>query len=107
MAPFIEVLTTPASQFVDDISRYHNSEVIYWSEKKYITFKTYKKKPLVFSPDDRYMIIPKEFEYRPDKLAQELYNDVRYWWKILEANNIKDILDFKYGRNIRIPSSIF
>jgi hypothetical protein len=53
------------------------------------------------------MIIPPQFEYRPDRLSYELYGTVDLWWKIMEANDIKDIFDFKAYLNIRIPSNIY
>jgi hypothetical protein len=40
-------------------------------------------------------------------VSLETYGVVDYWWKILEANNMKDIFDFKSGVNIRLPGSIF
>jgi len=46
-------------------------------------------------------------EFRPDKMSQHVYGHVDWWWKIMEANNIKDVYDFKAGTNIRIPANPF
>jgi len=93
-------------KYVDQMSRYINSTVEYYSTPitQYITFSTYKKQPQTVSSKDTFTVLNKKYEYRPDKLANDVYLDSRLWWRIMEANNIKDIFDFKAGINIRIPS---
>lgn len=97
-----------ALKYVDQSSRYASSTVEYYSTTiaQYITFETYKRKPPVLSPNDTFTVLSKKYEYRPDRLANDVYNDPRKWWKILEANNIQDIYDFKAGINIRLPALI-
>lgn len=97
----IEAITTP-------LSRYVNSNVVYYTmgTRKVLTFNTYKKQNnLKDDKNDMYMI--NNHEYRPDLVSYDVYGTPDFWWKILEANNIKDIFDFKKGINIRIPSSVF
>jgi len=36
-------------------------------------------------------------------VSHEYYGHVDNWWKILEANQIKDIWDFKAGITIMLP----
>lgn len=59
------------------------------------------------NPNDEFWIIEKQYEYRPDKLARELYGDERYFYVFMLRNmdKIKNpIFDFTTGKEIRIPS---
>jgi len=110
MSNYIEPAGLNNERFVSALSRYKNSTVIYYTvgNRKNITFTTYKKQiSNIPTSKDKYMIIPPQFEYRPDRLSYELYGTVDLWWKIMEANNIKDIFDFKAYLNIRIPNNIY
>ena len=56
-------------------------------------------------PTDLY-IVSREQD-RLDSLANEFYEDPRYWWVIARANNLGDgTLDVPMGRQIRIPFPI-
>jgi hypothetical protein len=107
MAQSIGAANLPTSNFVDNTSRYNSSTVIYYGDGRKLTFTTYKKQSYPTSPDDRFMVISKGYEYRPDLVSNKVYGLVSYWWKILEANDMKDIWDFKVGTNIRIPALVF
>jgi len=39
---------------------------------------------------DKYFVVTPGTEYRPDLVSKEAYGAVDFWWKIMEANNIKD-----------------
>jgi hypothetical protein len=106
MANTIKSTNLKASTFVDSTSRYLNSPVIYYGGNNIITFETYVRKPPAFTAQDKYMLINKGQEYRPDLVSYRAYGDVGFWWKIMEANQIYDIWDFKAGVNIRIPAAI-
>ena len=45
-------------------------------------------------------------EYRPDLVSNRVYGTPDFWWRIMEANNIKDVFEFKAGLNLRIPGSV-
>lgn len=107
MANPIEYTNISPNKFVLPTSRYADSQVIRYSENKKITFEIYKKGSYPVNPNDRYMVISKGIEYRPDLLSKRLYGTTDFWWKILEANGIKDIYDFTAGKNIRLPANIF
>ena len=98
---------SPTDGFVGRLSRYANAEVVYYGANQCIAFTTYKKNPIPISSADKYTIISGGMEYRPDKMSVVAYGFPDLWWKILEANNIKDIYDFKAGLNIRLPASLF
>lgn len=107
MANFIESTNIHARRFVTPSSRYLESDVVYYTENKLLTFKTYKTKTIPLSDQDKYAEISPGMEYRPDLVSQQAYGTVDFWWKILEANGMKDVWEFKTGKNIRIPKSFF
>jgi len=105
MANSIQVADISPEQFVTATSRYNTSTVLYYTDLARITFATYKRQPFVASSQDLFMVIPIGFAYRPDLISQRVYGFPDYWWKIMEANKIFDIYDFKAGLNIRVPST--
>lgn len=92
------------SNFVDSTSRYNSSSVIYYGENNIITFETYKRTEREGDASDQFTVITKGTEFRPDLISNEAYGTPNFWWKILEANEMVDIDEFKAGVNIRIPS---
>ena len=70
-------------------------------------FRSYKKNNS-YSPstNDKYTVITKGYEYRPDLVSYQAYGTPDFWWKIMEVNGIKDIFDFKSGLNIVIPDNV-
>lgn len=106
MANYYEITNINPLKFVTFTSRYSENKVAYYKDEKYLVFNTYKKKDYRENSSDRYMVVTKGYEYRPDLISQKVYGFPDWWWKILEANNIKDIYDFKAGTNIRIPGGI-
>jgi hypothetical protein len=106
MANYIETTKISPKRFVNVSSRYSETPIIYYTENKLLTFPTYKKKAIPKSSKDKYYVVTPGREYRPDLVSLAAYGTVDFWWKIMEANNIKDIFDFKAGLNIRIPDSV-
>jgi hypothetical protein len=87
---------------VDATSRYYKSNVIRYGDNNKITFPIYRKSNLSFSQQDQYYEIPKDMEYRPDKVSQFFFSAPDFWWRIMEMNGMKDVLEFRAGRTIRI-----
>lgn len=106
MANYIELTKLTPSRFVDVASRYSDLTVYYYTENKLLTFEIYKKTSIPLSKSDKYYVVTPGEQYRPDLVSNRAYGAPDFWWKILEANNIKDVYDFKAGLNIRIPSSV-
>lgn len=104
MPNFSEKANIDVRRFITPTSRYVDSEVIYYTDKKYLTFKSYKNKPIPLSTNDKFMVITKGEEYRPDLVSFAFYTFPDYWWLILKANSMKDVWDFKAGTNIRLPA---
>jgi hypothetical protein len=106
MANKVEIAPLNNTNFVDNDSRYINSTIFYYGDNRFITFETYKRKTRTPSEGDRFYVITKGTEYRPDLVALRAYGNVSFWWKILEANNMNDIWDFTAGTNIIIPDAL-
>ena len=106
MANYIEITNLDPERFVPISSRYVNSKVIYYTDNKLLAFTSYLKSTYDLSNKDKYYVITSGTEYRPDLVSQTAYGTVDFWWKIMEANNIMDIYDFKAGLNIRIPNAL-
>jgi hypothetical protein len=107
MANNIEFTNIEPTRFVSTTSRYANSRVLYYSEENILTFETYKKNKYNITKDDKVSVIPQSMQYRPDLVSIERYGTVDFWWKIMEVNNISDILDFKAGKTIVLPDNIY
>lgn len=107
MANKITETRLTADAFVDFTSRYSTSKVIYYGDNNIITFETYKRNPIISGSKDRFYLITDATQYRPDLVSYKAYGVSSYWWKIMEANNMKDISDFKSGLTIKIPENLF
>ena len=107
MANYCKTLNVSAKSYVTPSSRYAGSKVMQYTEDKVLTFEIYKKKPFAFAKEDQWMEITAAYEYRPDLISAELYGTPDFWWKILEANEMKDIIEFVRGKNIRLPGNVF
>ena len=93
----------PVSQLVSAGSRYIKGRVVHYGEQKILTFETYVRINYVEKGTEGIMVISKGVEYRPDLVSYNYYGFVDNWWKILEANKMKDVWDFKAGTTIILP----
>ena len=107
MAHTIEDASIDPETLVVGYSRYVSSKPIYYGRDRKLTFKTYKKGNYPLSSQDKYMVITPGAEFRPDLIAFDVYGITDVWWRIMEANNIKDVFDFRSGVTIRLPANIF
>jgi hypothetical protein len=87
-------------------SRYRTQRVIYWSDNNLLTFNTYVRTPYKVTGKEKIMVVKPTLAYRPDLVSYDVYGFPDAWWKILEANNMKDIWDFKAGVTIILPDSV-
>ncbi len=102
----IEFTNISPERVVSGFSRYVNQNVIYYGDKKFLTFDTYIRKPYKPTGKEKIMVITKGVEYRPDLVSFDLYGMPDAWWRIMQANGLKDIWEFSAGRTIRIPDLI-
>lgn len=106
MTVIIEPAGVSSERVTRGISRYKYQNPIYYGENRILTFDTYNRKKYVPTGDEKVMLITKGIEYRPDLVAYDVYGVPDGWWKILEANNMKDVFEFKAGITILIPEDI-
>jgi len=82
-------------------SPYYNTDVV---NAKFLDVMI--NRPLPMQPSDVYWTITQVYEYRPDLLAFDLYNDSRLWWVFAQRNpnSLPDpFFDFVVGVGIYIP----
>jgi hypothetical protein len=63
-------------------------------------------RPIPKQTDDQVMIITQTYQYRPDMLALDLYNNSTLWWVFYQRNPntlTAPPLDFKAGVQIYLP----
>ena len=106
MTQFIQDSDIPPRAIFTPLSRYLESRIFLYSERRVLTLETYKRTGYVVVGNERSMLITKGLEYRPDLVSYDIYGIVDAWWKIMEANKISDVFDFKAGRTIILPNSI-
>lgn len=73
-------------------------------ENGYLDVLVYREIPP--EADDILFEVTKNYEYRPDLLAFDLYNDVNLWWvfAIRNKNILKDpVFDLEAGLKIYLP----
>ena len=102
----IKISSIRPNQVVSAGSRYLSQNVIYYGEQNLITFDTYIRSTYVPTGKEKVMLVTKGVEYRPDLVSYDVYGFVDNWWRILEANGIKDIWDFKAGITIMLPDRV-
>lgn len=103
MARSFENTAYEGRKYAGPTSRYATTPVIKYEGK--LTYPIYKKKKLGISPQDQHYEITREMEYRPDLVALTFFGAPDFWWRIMEINGMKDILEFRAGRNIILPGS--
>lgn len=63
-------------------------------------------RPIPKFADDVIFTINQTYQYRPDLLAYDLYNDADLWWVFAQRNPnvlINPLIDFKIGTTIFVP----
>lgn len=83
-------------------SPYYNTSVV---NAKYLD--VLEPRPIPKYATDALFVIPQVYEYRPDLLAFDLYNDSRLWWVFAARNPNKlgadPYFEFVAGTGIYIP----
>lgn len=102
----ISLASISAKTLVTPASRYTKQNVIYYGPNNLLAFDTYIRVPYTKKGDEKVMVIVKGVEYRPDLVSQDVYGFPDNWWRIMEANGMKDILEFKAGVTIILPNQL-
>lgn len=84
-------------------SPYYTTNIV---DNSYLDVMQYRLLPR--NPSDIYYLIPAAYEYRPDMLAYDLYNDPRLWW-VFAARNPNSLgpdpyFNFTTGTGIYVPT---
>tara|TARA_R110000823_G_scaffold313310_1_gene440888 strand:+ start:442 stop:768 length:327 start_codon:yes stop_codon:yes gene_type:complete len=84
-------------------SPYYNSQIVNNNFLDVLQFNT----TIPVSQSDAKFTITSQYEFRPDLLAQHLYNDPRLWW-VFAARNPNQLgpdpyFNFVTGITIRVP----
>lgn len=106
MTVIIENAVSTSRRLTKGISRYRTQTAIYYGENRLLTFELYKRRNYVPNGQEQVLLITKGVEYRPDLVSYDIYGTPDLWWKILEANKIKDVYDFKAGKTIILPDEV-
>jgi len=106
MSQKIEISRVQPRSIMASGSRYMKQNVIYYGEKRIITFDTYNRETYQATGKEKVMMINKGVEYRPDLVSYDYYGFVDNWWRILEVNGMKDIFEFKAGATIILPDKV-
>ena len=65
--------------------------------------RTHYFSDIPFTDGDIYLTVDQNYENRLDKVAYAYYNNVKLWWVIAQASDIKNPLYVPVGTILRIP----
>lgn len=102
----IEVANIDKKTVITSTSRYMKQNVIYYGEDRLLTFDIYLRSKYTRTGNEKIMLVSKGVEYRPDLVSYQVYGVPDMWWRIMEANGMKDIMEFAAGKTIILPSEI-
>jgi len=88
------------------MAAYDSTSPYYLTGYSQFFLDTMTNRPIPKQPDDIYFQINLTYQYRPDLLAFDLYNDSRLWWVFYQRNpNTLQAppLDFAAGVAIYLP----
>jgi len=88
------------------MATYDTSSPYYSTQFSQFFLDTMVNRPIPKLPDDQYWQINLTYQYRPDLLAHDLYNNSGLWWVFYQRNPntlTAPPLDFKSGTLIYLP----
>lgn len=89
------------------MATYEKSSLYGGTEQVGGVLQTLRRRPMPKNQDDVVYEIQPQYNYRPDLLASDLYNDANLWWvfKDRNPNELSDpIFDFVAGVTIQLPA---
>ena len=87
-------------------SNYNQTSPYYQTGYSQFFLDVMVNRPIPKLPDDQYFTINGTYQYRPDLLAFDLYNNSGLWWVFYQRNPntlTKPPLDFTLGTQIYLP----
>jgi hypothetical protein len=88
------------------MSTYNQTSPYYATGYSQFFLDTMVNRPIPKLPDDQYFTINLTYQYRPDLLANDLYDDSKLWWVFYQRNPntlYAPPLDFTSGTQIYLP----
>jgi hypothetical protein len=88
------------------MANYDQSSPYYTTQYSQYFLDTMVDRPIPKLPDDQYFTINLTYQYRPDLLAFDLYENAGLWWVFYQRNPnsiSKPPIDFTSGTRIYLP----
>ena len=88
------------------MSQYDATSAYYLTQYSQFFLDVMVNRPIPKEPDDQLFLINQTYQYRPDLLAFDLYDNSTLWWVFYQRNPNtlqKPPLDFKAGTQIYLP----
>ena len=88
------------------MATYEQTSPYYSTEYSQFFLDVMVNRPIPKYPDDQYFQINSTYQYRPDLLAFDLYDNPGLWWVFYQRNPntlTAPPLDFKAGTKIYLP----
>lgn len=89
------------------MATYNSTSPYYNTGYSQFFLDTMTNRPIPKNSDDQIMLINQTYQYRPDLLAYDLYNNSALWWVFYQRNPntlTAPPLDFKAGTQIYLPN---
>jgi hypothetical protein len=88
------------------VARYNNNSPYFLTKDTQFFLDNMVNRPIPKVSDDKVFIINQTYEYRPDLLAHDLYNQGSLWWVFYQRNPnalTSPPWDFKVGTRLYLP----
>jgi hypothetical protein len=88
------------------MANYDQASPYYTTQYSQYFLDTMVNRPIPKLPDDQYFTINLTYQYRPDLLAFDLYENAGLWWVFYQRNPnsiSKPPIDFTSGTRIYLP----
>lgn len=88
------------------MASYDSTSPYYLTQYSQFFLDVMVNRPIPKNTDDRLFTINATYQYRPDMLAFDLYDNAELWWVFYQRNPntlTKPPLDFKQGTSIYLP----
>jgi len=83
-----------------DIDRFSFEKFVEWKEDTWDLYNSYMLDELKSLPEKGYYTVL-DLEGRIDLISYDIYKDVKFWWFLLEYNQIIDQYEIKAGDKLR------
>jgi hypothetical protein len=88
------------------MANYDSTSAYYVTQYSQFFLDVMVNRPIPKESDDQTLVITQTYQYRPDLLAFDLYDNAGLWWVFYQRNPntlTKPPLDFKVGTLIYLP----